>query len=98
MSYWSYESKIVIDFKQSFLPKERTLKWYLKKINENFEVNLDRWFYNMHPFLSESDELEMLLYIIKAFIIFETEGGNLYCEIKRNKIYVKKFNLGGIKR
>ena len=97
MSYWSYESKIVIDFKQSILPKERTLKWYLYKINDYFEVDLDGWFYNMNGFMNEWVEFEMIMNIVKSYIIYRLGIGSLYCETKGHKIYIKQLNMNGVK-
>ena len=88
---WSYnDTKIVLEIKNKVLPKERTIKWYLNKINDYFDINLNNWFYSLDSELNETAELEMLLNIINAYIIFRLEVGNLYYEMKGNKIYIKR--------
>ena len=91
MAFWSYnDTKVIITVKNKVLPKERTIKWYLDKINEYFEVNLTKWFYNLNGELNESAELEMIMNIIKAYIIYRLEVGNLWCDITNNKIYIRQ--------
>lgn len=91
MTYWSYnDTKVILTIPtKRILPKERTIKWYLDKINDYFDINLNKWFYNLNGELSEIAELEMIMNIIKAYIIFRLEVGNLWWEITNNKIYIR---------
>lgn len=92
MAYWSYnDTKVILTIPtKRILPKERTIKWYLDKINDYFDINLNKWFYNLNGELNESAELEMIMNIIKAYIIYRLEVGNLWCDITNNKIYIRQ--------